>query len=45
MTVHHCPHCRCLPEAADADMGYVNRDAPFYPLVVELERASREKRR
>jgi hypothetical protein len=31
-TTHRCPHCRCLPDGID-DIGAVNTDAPFYPLI------------
>jgi hypothetical protein len=34
---HPCPHCKCLPIEGDPyfmdDMGQINYDAPFYPLV------------
>ena len=33
----HCPTCYC-----SASVGFVDRDAPFYPLVEEAERAWQE---
>lgn len=32
MTTHHCPWCRCLPDDYN-EMGIVNKNAEFYPLV------------
>jgi hypothetical protein len=33
---HGCPHCRCCWTERD-DMGPVNKNAPFYPLVVLVD--------
>ena len=33
---HRCPHCVCLDE--HVPMGYVNKAAPFYPLVEYIDR-------
>jgi hypothetical protein len=41
MKPHPCPHCRCS-HPDHVPMGYVNKAAPFYPLV-ELVLAHQEK--
>jgi hypothetical protein len=42
MTEHDCPHCRCLPYGV-GELGYVNRDAPYYPLVELCDQATKDR--
>ena len=37
MKRHQCPHCRCLED--DDGMGEIDVTAPFYGLVIAVERA------